>query len=86
MKRRLKMDVFLGLITIFPYGFVPRGWMLCDGTLLPVTQYQALYSLIGNKFGGNGSTNFALPNLQGGEPIPNTRYYIAIEGLYPTRE
>lgn len=80
------MDTFIGAIMLFPYTFVQRGWLSCEGQVLNVNQYQALYSLIGQQFpGGNGSTTFALPNLRGAEPIPNMRYCIAMEGLYPER-
>lgn len=79
------MDYYIGGIVLFPYGFAPMGWLLCDGTVLNVNQYQALYSLLGPRFGGNGSTTFALPNLMGAEPIPGMNYYIAYEGIYPSR-
>jgi microcystin-dependent protein len=51
------------------FTFPPRGWALCNGQLLPINQNQALFSLLGTTFGGNGQTNFALPNLQGRTPI-----------------
>lgn len=74
---------FLGEIEIFPYGYAPRGWTLCDGSSLPIQQNMTLYSLLGVKFGGNG-TNFNLPNLTGAAPIANyTAYYIATVGTYP---
>ncbi|HEX3029917.1 MAG TPA: tail fiber protein [Clostridia bacterium] len=79
------MDVFLGTIILFPYDFEPRGWSFCNGQILPIVQYTALFSLLGTKFGGNGNTTFALPNLQGAEPLPGTHYCIAIEGIYPSR-
>ncbi|GGM19980.1 phage tail protein [Deinococcus aerophilus] len=58
-------DPYLGEIRAFGFGFTPRGWALCDGQLLPIAQYTALYSLLGTIYGGNGRTTFALPNLQG---------------------
>lgn len=79
------MDYLIGQITLFPYSFIPYGWLPCNGTLLPVNQYQALFSLIGNKFGGDGVTNFALPNMQGAEPIPGMAYAICNQGIYPQR-
>lgn len=79
------METMLGEIELFPFTFVPRGWLLCNGQLLNITQNQALYSLLGFSYGGDGRTTFALPNLLGTEPVPNTKYYIAIEGLYPQR-
>lgn len=60
---------FLGEIRIISFNFAPRGWALCNGFLLPINQNQALFSLLGTTYGGNGSTNFALPNLQGRVPI-----------------
>jgi microcystin-dependent protein len=59
------MTPFLGQITLFPYNFAPVGWVLCQGQLLPISQYTALFSLLGVQFGGNGTTNFALPDLRG---------------------
>ncbi len=60
---------FLSEIRLFSFGFAPRGWALCNGQLLPINQNQAIFSLLGTTFGGNGQTNFALPNLQGRAPI-----------------
>jgi microcystin-dependent protein len=51
------------------FNFPPKGWALCNGQLLPINQHQALFSLLGTTFGGNGQTTFALPNLQGRTPI-----------------
>lgn len=79
------METMLGEIELFPFTFVPRGWLLCNGQLLSIAQNQALYSLLRNFYGGDGRTTFALPNLLGTEPIPNTKFYIAIEGFYPTQ-
>jgi microcystin-dependent protein len=62
-------DPFLGDIKLFGFGFAPRGYALCDGQLLPIAQNQSLYSLLGTTFGGNGSTDFALPDLRGRAPI-----------------
>jgi microcystin-dependent protein len=63
------MDYFLGCISIFPFGFAPKGWFMCQGQLLPINQYQALFALIGTTYGGNGVTTFALPDLRGRTPI-----------------
>jgi microcystin-dependent protein len=60
---------FLGEIIFAAYNYPPRGWHVCDGTLLPINQYAALYSLIGTTYGGNGQTNFALPDLRGRVPV-----------------
>jgi microcystin-dependent protein len=58
-------EPFLGQITLYPYTFAPFGWMDCAGQLLPINQYVALFSLLGTNYGGNGTSTFALPNLQG---------------------
>src|SRR3979411_236662 len=51
------------------FGFPPKGWALCDGQLLPINQNQALFSLLGTTYGGDGRVNFGLPNLQGRAPV-----------------
>ena len=56
------METYLGTILLVPYDFVPSGWAACDGASLQVSQYQALYSLLGNRFGGTAPQTFALPN------------------------
>src|SRR5271169_4618990 len=60
---------FIGQITLFPYNFAPFGWAVCDGQLLPIAQYTAVFSLLGVQFGGNGTSNFALPDLRGRVPM-----------------
>ena len=62
-------DVFLGQITMFAGNFAPRGFAFCNGQLLAINQNQALFSLLGTVYGGNGIQNFALPNLQSNLPI-----------------
>jgi microcystin-dependent protein len=62
-------EPFLSEIRIFSFGFPPRGWALCDGQLLPINQNQALFSLLGTTFGGDGRVNFALPDLRADVPI-----------------
>lgn len=59
---------FLGEIRIFSFNFAPQGWAMCNGQFLPINQNQALFSLLGTMYGGNGQTTFALPNLQGRAP------------------
>jgi microcystin-dependent protein len=59
------MDPFIGEIRAFGNTYAPRGWAVCAGQLLPISQYPALFSLLGVMYGGNGTTNFALPNLMG---------------------
>jgi microcystin-dependent protein len=63
------MDPTLAVITMFAGNFAPRGWALCAGQLLSISQNQALFSLLGTTFGGNGITSFGLPDLQGRTPI-----------------
>lgn len=62
-------EPFLSEIRIMSFGFPPKGWALCDGQLLPINQNQALFSLLGTTYGGDGRVNFALPDLQGRAPI-----------------
>ncbi|AMB86735.1 phage tail protein [Pseudomonas agarici] len=63
------MEVFLGTIQMFGFNFAPSGWALCGGQLLPLSQYQALFALMGTTYGGNGQQTFGLPNLQGRLPV-----------------
>jgi microcystin-dependent protein len=62
-------EPFLSEIRIMSFGFAPQGWALCNGQLLPINQNQALFSLVGTTYGGDGRVNFGLPNLQGKVPI-----------------
>jgi len=62
-------DQFVAEIRLFPFNFAPVGWAFCNGQLLPISQYSALFSLLGAYYGGNGTSNFALPNLQGRIPV-----------------
>jgi microcystin-dependent protein len=62
-------DPFVAEIRIFPFNFAPTGWAFCDGQLLPLSQNTALFSLLGTTYGGNGQSNFALPNMQGNAPM-----------------
>src|SRR5438034_10904654 len=62
-------DQFVGEIRIFGGNFAPTGWAFCNGQLLPISQNTALFSLLGTQYGGNGTTTFALPNLQGRAPM-----------------
>jgi len=61
-------EPFLGEVKLVSFNFAPKGWALCNGQLLPINQNQALFSILGTTYGGNGTTNFALPNLQGRTP------------------
>ena len=60
---------YIGEIQMVPYNFAPRNWALCNGQLLPISQNTALFAILGTTYGGNGQTNFALPNLRGTFPM-----------------
>jgi microcystin-dependent protein len=62
-------EPFLSEVRIFSFNFAPKGWALCNGQLLPINQNQALFSLLGTTYGGDGRINFALPDLQSRTPI-----------------
>ncbi len=59
------MDIYMGAVMSFGFNFAPKGWATCSGQLLPISTNQALFSLLGTTYGGNGQTTFGLPNLQG---------------------
>ncbi len=63
------MDPFVAEIRIFPFNFAPKGWAFCMGQLLPLSQNTALFSLLGTTYGGNGTSTFALPDMQGNVPM-----------------
>jgi len=60
---------FIGEVKIISWNFAPKGWAFCNGQLLPINQNQALFSILGTSYGGNGQTNFALPDMRGRAPI-----------------
>jgi len=62
-------DPYIGEIRMFAGTFAPQGWAFCDGSLLPISDYSALYQLLGTTYGGNGTTTFALPDLRGRVPV-----------------
>ena len=62
-------EPFLGQVKIVAFNFAPKGWALANGQIMPINQNQALFSLLGTTYGGNGQTTFALPNLQGRLPL-----------------
>jgi microcystin-dependent protein len=62
-------DPFVAEIRIFTFNFAPRGWAFCDGQILPISQNTALFSLLGTTYGGDGKSNFALPDMQGSAPM-----------------
>jgi microcystin-dependent protein len=88
------MEEYLATVTRFAGGFAPQGFRDCDGQLLPINQWQALFALLGTTYGGDGRTNFALPDLRErdrhGQPLPfgsngRPRWIICVEGIFPSR-
>ena len=83
------MDPFIGEIRALGFNFAPVGWAQCNGQLMPINENQALFSLLGTTYGGDGRTNFALPDLRkGGIPAGpgiTVPYCIALQGIYPSR-
>ncbi len=79
-------EPFIGEICLFPYTYAPSGWAFCEGQIMQIAQNQALYSLLGTYYGGNGTTTFALPDLRGRVPVgcgqgPNlSNYSLAQQG------
>jgi microcystin-dependent protein len=69
-------EPFIGEVRIFSFGFAPKGWALCNGQLLPINQNQALFSILGTTYGGDGRTTFGLPDLQARTPIHVGRGFV----------
>src|SRR3954470_2593464 len=65
----MPLTPYLSQIVLFAFTFPPKGWAFCNGQILAINQNQALFSLLGTTYGGNGQTTFALPNLQGRSPV-----------------
>jgi microcystin-dependent protein len=76
------VEHYLGQVQLFPQR-APLGWAVCDGQQLSVKDNPNLYSVLGTAFGGNGTSTFALPDLQGKEPLDGLRYCIALTGKLP---
>ena len=76
------MDPMLATIMYFAGSFVPQGWMSCDGSTLQTQQYAALFSLLGNRFGGDGVHTFNLPKIA---DVNGLKTIICVEGVYPSR-
>jgi microcystin-dependent protein len=76
------MEGTIGQILLYAGRRLPMYWFLCDGRLLEVSKYPALYSLIGTKYGGDGTHNFALPNLKDAQ-LEGIHYMICAQGQYP---
>lgn len=77
------MDPILGTVYLFAGNFAPKGYAMCDGQLLPISQNTALFSILGTTYGGDGKTTFALPKLAA--PTAGMNYVIAVNGIYPSR-
>lgn len=77
------MDPILGMIYMFAGNFAPQYYAKCEGQILPIEQNQALFSILGTTYGGDGIHNFALPKLSA--PTPGVSYIIAMNGIYPSR-
>ena len=80
------MDPFFGTISLLAIGYAPPGWLLCDGRTIQISSNQAMFALLGTKFGGDGKSTFGIPDLRGKEPAPNMAYYIAMIGTWPERD
>lgn len=81
-------DPLIGTIVLFAGSYAPYGWAFCDGKVLSISQYTALFSILGTQYGGDGRTNFALPNLPTVKDVDGqgeSRYIVALQGLYPMR-
>jgi microcystin-dependent protein len=76
-------DPFIGEIKMTSFGFAPKGWALCNGQLLPILQNQALFSLLGTNYGGNGTNTFGLPDLRGRAPLRCTGNSVGESGGSP---
>ena len=79
-------DSFIGSLALFAgtRTFVPRGWAACDGQQINISQNQALYAIIGNRYGGDGVHNYNLPKLNEGKKPNEPFYVICTEGLFPS--
>lgn len=78
------MDAYIGMIGLFGYDFQMRNWMKCEGQLLPIQQYTALYALLGVNYGGDGRTTFGLPKMAA--PMEGMSYQICVQGIFPSRD
>jgi Phage Tail Collar Domain len=76
---------FVAEIRLFPFNFAPSGWAPCDGQLMPISESVALFSLLGTRYGGDGKSNFALPDLRGKAPH-DLQYCMALSGIWPPRD
>jgi microcystin-dependent protein len=75
-------NAFLGEIRMVAFNFAPVGWAPCDGRLMSISQNQAMFAILGVNYGGDGKSNFALPNLP---PLNGTYFIICLSGIFPTK-
>lgn len=80
------MEYYRGHIALFSFDYAPEGWLPCEGQILNVKDDAVLCAIFGTAYGGDGKNTFALPNLKGAEPHPNTKYYMYVYGLYPPKQ
>jgi microcystin-dependent protein len=80
------MDMFIGTIVLVGFNFAPANWAFCNGQLMPISQYTALFSLLGTTYGGDGQTTFALPKLNAEALQTGLNYIICLNGIYPARD
>lgn len=76
------MEGTIGEVKYFAGNFAPRNWAFCQGQMMPIAQWQALFSILGTTYGGDGRTTFALPKI---EDLNGCKAIIALEGVYPSR-
>jgi microcystin-dependent protein len=79
------METLVGTIALFPFPYTPVGWVECNGQMLSIHRNSVLYSTIGNIYGGDGNSTFAVPDLREKVPGKDLRYCIAVQGAYPDR-
>jgi microcystin-dependent protein len=86
-ERNSVMDAFIGSLSLVAFNFAPPGWMFCQGQMLSISQNQPLFALIGTTYGGDGQTNFKLPNLTGPTDASGAtlNWMIALVGIFPSR-
>jgi microcystin-dependent protein len=87
------MDAYIDELRLFGFDFASPGWALADGSPLPLNEYEGLAALLGSRFGGDGTTTFALPDLRGQAAInqgqgaaPAVNFYIATQSVFPSRQ
>ena len=76
------MEAFVGEIILVAFGYAPVGWAICAGQLLPINEHRSLFQLLGTRYGGDGISNFRLPNISA---PTNMNYIICIYGSYPSQ-